>query len=331
MKKHVLLFSSLLLLSGAAWAQDTFSICAVDTVTGEVGSAGASCINNSVIISDVHPGKGVVHTQSFYLQSNQNYARTLMDQGLSPRQILDSLKANDAQGDSTVRQYGIVDLFNGKPRSIAFTGANCMNYKNHIIGRHYAIQGNILLNQGILDSMEARFLRTPGDLACKLMAAMQGAKVIGADTRCAGSFNSSKSSFLKVAKPADTQGNFHIDLNVPSGPFGFEPIDSLQTLFNKVQNCGNVMGIASADTELLQVSVSPNPVKGIARVMVTYSGAGNVHFELFSAVGQRVRSQLLNSRDELLLDARELNAGIYLYRISTSGGLLRTGRVSVLD
>ena len=30
-------------------AQDTFSIVAVDTVTGQIGSAGASCIDNSAI------------------------------------------------------------------------------------------------------------------------------------------------------------------------------------------------------------------------------------------------------------------------------------------
>ena len=61
---------------------------------------------------------------------------------------------------------------------------NCFDYKNHIIGDHYAIQGNILLGQSILDSMESRFLNTSGSLSEKLMASLQGAKVIGADTRC---------------------------------------------------------------------------------------------------------------------------------------------------
>ena len=49
-------------------AQDTFSIVAVDSITGEVGSAGASCLDDSdiaggvFIISDVLPGKGAIHT-----------------------------------------------------------------------------------------------------------------------------------------------------------------------------------------------------------------------------------------------------------------------------
>ena len=55
----------------------TFSIVAVDTTTGEVGSAGGSCIAGSIIISDIHPGVGAIHTQSYYLSANQNYALSL--------------------------------------------------------------------------------------------------------------------------------------------------------------------------------------------------------------------------------------------------------------
>ena len=65
----------------------TFSIVAVDTNTKEVGSAGGSCIANSIIISDIHPGTGVIHTQSYYLPANQSYASSLMDEGYSPDEI----------------------------------------------------------------------------------------------------------------------------------------------------------------------------------------------------------------------------------------------------
>ena len=73
----------------------TFSIIAVDTLSQQVGSAGASCIGNSVIISDVKPGVGAIHTQSYYLQYNQNYASELMEEGLSPTEIIDLLIEND--------------------------------------------------------------------------------------------------------------------------------------------------------------------------------------------------------------------------------------------
>ena len=56
----------------------TFSIVAVDIETGQVGSAGASCIPGSIIISDIHPGVGAVHTQSYWHVLNQMYASELM-------------------------------------------------------------------------------------------------------------------------------------------------------------------------------------------------------------------------------------------------------------
>ena len=164
MKKLFLLILILSLNTNLSKGQDTFSICAVDPVTGEVGSAGASCVNDCTILTDVHPGYGVVHTQASWLSANQNYARMLMNMGLPPQAIIDSLVLHDAQNNPTVRQYGIVDLVNGG-RVAAYTGVNCFDYKNHITGPTYSIQGNILLGQSILDSMESRFLNSSGTLA----------------------------------------------------------------------------------------------------------------------------------------------------------------------
>src|ERR1051326_3545397 len=82
--------------NSALFAQDTFSICAWDSATGQVGSAGATCIASAssgvYLISDVHPGVGVIHTQAYWQNGNQVYGRSLMNLGtLTPQQILDSL------------------------------------------------------------------------------------------------------------------------------------------------------------------------------------------------------------------------------------------------
>jgi uncharacterized Ntn-hydrolase superfamily protein len=154
-----------------------------------------------------------------------------MDSGFASARIIDSLVANDVQNNPLVRQYGIVDLVNGV-HSAAYTGANCSNYKSHITGVNYSIQGNILLGQEILDSMQSRFVNTSGSLACKLMAALQGAKVIGADTRCAPYGISTYSAFIRVAEPADTTGPFYLDLTVNTFPGNHDPIDSLQVMFD---------------------------------------------------------------------------------------------------
>ena len=234
-----LILSLLLLVISRTSGQDTFSIVAVDTITGEIGSAGATCLDNNdiiggaAIISDLLPGRGAIHTQSFYLQANRTNARNRMLAGDSPQQIIDWLVQNDAQGDSTVRQYGIVDVDSlGNPRAASFTGSNCLDWKGHRVGIDYAIQGNILLGSQILDNMEMLFVNTPGSLAEKLMAAMQGANTPGADSRCLNEGVSSRSAFLFVARPNDPYGSNYLNLLVGETPFGQEPIDSLQEIFN---------------------------------------------------------------------------------------------------
>lgn len=248
MRKIFLLGLNIALALFTAGAQDTFSIVALDTLTGEIGSAGASCIDDNllpggaIIISDILPGRGAIHTQAWWLSANQQNAHARMEEGLSPQEIIDWLVANDAGNNPTRRQYGVVDMDeNGHPRTAAFTGVNCYDYKNHITGPNYSIQGNILLGQEILDSMEARFLGTDGSLAEKLMAALQGANVPGADSRCAGEGVSSLSAFIRLAWPSDTNGTFYLDLNVPETPYGVEPIDSLQVLFDEW--LGTVVGM----------------------------------------------------------------------------------------
>lgn len=227
-----------LLCASPLLAQDTFSIVAVDTATGEVGGAGASCLDASVVasgaavINQLLPGRGAIHTQSFYLSANQLNARNRMQAGESPQEIIAWLIANDVQGDASQRQYGIVDFdSSGQARAAAFTGVNCLDYKGQIEGVYYAIQGNILLGPQVLDSMEARFLAASGPLAHRLMAALQGANLPGADSRCLSEGVSSQSAFLRVARPNNPAGNNHLDLVVAQTPFGVEPIDSLQALF----------------------------------------------------------------------------------------------------
>jgi uncharacterized Ntn-hydrolase superfamily protein len=261
MRKIVL--ALIVLLAQVVQSQDTFSIVAVDTITGEIGSAGASCIDESqieggaLIISDVIPGRGAIHTQSYWNATNQQNAHDRMVEGMSPQEIIDWLTTHDAQNNPAVRQYGVVDFDSaGHARSAGFTGANCMNYKNHIAGINYCIQGNILLGQQILDSIEAGFLNTEGSFAEKMMAALQGAKVVGADTRCTENGTSSLSGFIRVARPNDPIGGFYCDLNVPSVPEGMEPIDSVQTLFNAW--LGTVVGVAERGLPA-EVEIYPNP------------------------------------------------------------------------
>ncbi len=224
----------------------TFSIVAVDLNNGQVGSAGASCIGGSIIISDIHPGVGAIHTQSYWSGYNQIMASNLMDSGLSPDEIINYLIENDVNNNPTIRQYGIVDIYQGG-RSAAYTGENCMDYKNHILGTNYAIQGNILLNEQILINIENNFNNTIGTLSDKLMAALQGANIPGADSRCLNNDTSSLSAFIRVAEPFDETDNFLLDLNINNTSNSQEPIDLLQDLYNEWLNEQDPIGDISGD------------------------------------------------------------------------------------
>jgi len=247
-------------------AQDTFSIVAVDSVTGEVGSAGASCVDMfnlpqyaTDFICDNIPGIGVITTQAAYQPGNQTNARARMIAGDTPSQIIAWLIANDVQSNPGIRQYGIAAFVNGSPETAAHTGANCTDYKNHITGAYYSIQGNILLGQQVLDSMQSRFLNEPGDLACKLMAALQGAKMVGADNRCTTDGTSSLFAFVKVSQPADPYGSPSFLVSVKTHDnSGIEPIDTLQTIFDAAHTCGPA-GLQESDAGNDFVNVYPNP------------------------------------------------------------------------
>lgn len=230
-------------------SQDTFSIVAVNPATGEVGSAGASCIAGSIIISDIHPGVGAIHTQSYWNQSNQDSASSLMDLGYSPEEIIDWLIENDAQNNPSIRQYGIIDLIDDG-RSAGFTGENCFDYKNHFLGQTYTIQGNILLGQEILDSMEIAFTSTYGTLDEKLIAALLAANVPGADTRCLPYGTPALSAFIRMAKSEDENDSFFMDINVQSCPTNLSPIDSLFTLYWDWKSSQTMMGDINFDRKI---------------------------------------------------------------------------------
>lgn len=283
----------------------TFSIVAVDPLTGEVGGAGASCIGNSFIINDLIEGIGAIHTQAYYNATNKLRAHDRMLAGGSPQEIIDYIILNDANGgpcpggpcDSTHRQYGVVDLFAGAARGAGFTGSNTTAYAGHITRPNYAIQGNILLDPvaqyDVLGSMETAFLASTGPLSERLMAALQAANVAGADTRCLGDGKPAISAFIKVVRIGDG-GSPYLELNVSNTTVPENPIDILQGLFDtwKTSLAGEpdpfLSSVTVADPILPGDGVSQTSITVIPRnnggadigtgllVIVTASGAGTV-------------------------------------------------------
>jgi len=258
----------LLLLPTVALA--TFSIVAVDTETGTVGGAGASCIANSRIINDLIEGIGAIHTQAYYLVQNQNNAHNRMLQGLTPDSIIGWLAANDVEGDPGYRQYGVVTLA-GPGASAGYTGTINSPWAGHLTGIGYSIQGNILLDGWILDSMQAAFLRTTGPLEDKLMAALMAANTPGADTRCWSCNKPAISSFIKVVHIGDGATPYlweYVDNTLCSK----NPLDSLLVRFNAWK------ALRYADPNISTVTVDKTilPAGGQDSIRITVTPLNNL-------------------------------------------------------
>ena len=312
---------------GHLLAQDTFSIVAVDVATGQVGSAGATCLDDNdiatgaLIISDVIPDVGAIHTQSYWVPANQNAAHDqVVDNGLSPEALMAWLEANDVQVNPAIRQYGMADLVSGEARAAAFTGNNCMDWKGHIVGPNYAIQGNILLGEEILTQMEAGFVGTEGSLAEKLMAAMQGANVAGADTRCLDEGVSSRSAFLRVAYPGDDAENLTLDLVVAITPEGVEPIDVLQAEFDAWWSGTGVPEDGAAPAPLLITR------KADGEALLKWSGPTPAEMIVFDSRGARLESVPLTGPWTVWRPSSD--GTLFLRLVDTHGDLLSTMQYS---
>ncbi|MDI1356104.1 MAG: DUF1028 domain-containing protein [bacterium] len=301
---------------------------AFDSITREVGAAGASCVDlftfpgySNDFICELFPDTGAIASQASYLPQNQNNARYRMRLGDNAPQLVNWLQANDVQSNPTVRQYGVIRMDSLWPRTSAFTGTNCLNYKSHRVGPNYTIEGNILLGSQVLDSMEARFKRQTGDLACKLMAAMQGAKMVGADSRCAPNGSSSLFAFLKVTQPTDTFGrpSFLISLKTHNGA-GIEPIDSLQALFDAAHSCTvNTTGLAK--TRLYRDDkIFPNPVNSLFTIISAVPGE-TTRVLITDVNGTLVYSASMKGRTQV--SVKNWQEGVYFVKlISDSGSMV---------
>jgi uncharacterized Ntn-hydrolase superfamily protein len=328
--KKITLLALVLLVQAYTQAQDTFSIVAVDPTTGEVGSAGASCVDGAGafggiidIISGIIPGKGGVNSQAYVCIPNGNLQNALvrMQAGDSPSQIIDYLVANDefpcstSFSDPSYRQYGVADLDDANnPRTAGWTGSNADDYKDDIQEATFSVQGNILLNATVLENMRDNFNATTGTLADKLMAAMQGANFAGADMRCLARGTSSTTAFLQVYRADDAPGNPYLRLNIEEMPFGEEPIDSLQILFDKFLSVNDVEAIK-------QIKILPNPAKTTFKLLIEPNFEVQ-EMQIFNITGQLMlkKDQAALNSSNATIEVSSFPAGVYFVRIKSMTG-----------
>jgi uncharacterized Ntn-hydrolase superfamily protein len=221
--RRAVLVLSILIAAAAAGAERpvaTYSIVARDPATGEVGVAVQShWFSVGSVVSWAEGGVGAVATQSFVEPSYGPLGLALMRAGKSAPEALAALLAADPNRD--VRQVAMVDAAG---RVAAHTGARCIAAAGNAVGATFSVQANMMDNDRVWPAMRAAYEKATGDLADRLLAALDAAEAAGGDIR------GRQSAAILVVKPSASGrpwADRRIDLRVEDHP---QPLVELRRL-----------------------------------------------------------------------------------------------------
>jgi len=210
-----------------ALALGTFSIVAADPATGQIGVAVQSKFPAvGALVPAARAGVGAVATQSLANVAWREEALTLLGRDVAPEEVLRTLVERDPQAAD--RQIGLV---NARGEAAAFTGEKCFAHASHIVGKGYAVQGNILVSRATLEAMARAYERARDagkPLAERLLEALEAGQAAGGDRR------GQQSAALLVVKPGGGyvgQGDVWVDLRVDDAA---RPIAELRRLYRDV-------------------------------------------------------------------------------------------------
>ena len=200
----------------------TFSIVARDSATGQLGVAVQShWFSVGPLVPWAEAGVGAVATQSFVDPAYGPLGLDLMRAGKTAKEALTGLLAADAALD--VRQVAMVDA---KGNVAAHTGKKCIPAAGHIEGEQFTVEANLMLNDKVWPAMAKAYRETKGDLADRMLAALDAAQSVGGDIR-------GKQSAAMLIVSGQSTGRFWkdriLDLRVEDSP---EPLAELRRLIH---------------------------------------------------------------------------------------------------
>lgn len=225
MKSRVMLAAFLALWTAGAMAAGasrafTYSIVARDPATGEMGVAVQShWFSVGSVVPWAEAGVGAVATQSFVEPSYGPLGLTLMRTGKSAPEALKALLAGDP--GEAVRQVAMVDARGGVA---VHTGGKCIPAAGHAAGDQFSVQANLMESPLVWPAMAKAFTGARGDLAERMLAALEAAQGAGGDIR------GMQSAALLVVRGASTGRPWSdtvYNLRVEDSP---EPLSELKRL-----------------------------------------------------------------------------------------------------
>ena len=166
---HALVVLVLVLLAIPARAGATFSIVARDSATGDIGVAVQShYFSVGPIVPWAEPGIGASRIEPRKSRRCPTCAK----------QALRELLGQDDHAD--VRQVAMVDSHG---QVAAHTGAHCIPDAGDTTGNGYSVQANLMSNKKVWPAMAKAYETSQGDLAERLLAALEAGQKAGGDIR----------------------------------------------------------------------------------------------------------------------------------------------------
>lgn len=140
----------------------------VSTAVPAVGSA----------VPHVKAKVGAIATQG---QTNVLYGINglrLLEMGSSPETALEAMLKEDVSRER--RQVAIIDKDGG---AAAFSGKETLEWKGHLVGEDFVVAGNALVGVQVIEAMAQIFKNSKGDLAERLLKALESGQKAGGDKR----------------------------------------------------------------------------------------------------------------------------------------------------
>ncbi len=157
----------------------TYSIVARDAETGQLGVAVQShWYSVGPVVPWAAAGVGAVATQSLVDISYGPLGLELMRAGRSASQALTALLAADTL--AAIRQVAMVDV---SGEVAVHTGGRCIAAAGHQSGADYSVQANLMLSDAVWPAMAQAYEASSGDLAERMLVALEAAQAAGGDIR----------------------------------------------------------------------------------------------------------------------------------------------------
>ncbi len=254
----------------------TYSIVARDAATGQLGVAVQShwfAVGGTVAWAAA--AVGAVATQAFAETSYGPRGLEQLRAGAEPAEAVARMLAADPGRE--LRQLGVVDA---RGRAAAHTGTHCMEHAGHIVGEGFTVQANMMKSPAVWPAMAEAYRAARGDLAERLLRALEAGESAGGDIR-----GRQSACLLVVGGPAPAWAGLDrvFDLRVEDHP---NPVRELRRLAG-IQRAYTSMNEGDANLAAGRIgealasyararSLSPRNGEIVFWTAVTLAGAGRL-------------------------------------------------------